>query len=99
MTSTTAPNGSDPSTGMSMYPLYEPDSHPPAQRLAQFDSAIAYTLSLWPALTLAITEQWGPSTSSATGEEKRALFAGAISDLFAQRPQTDEQDLEEVLLQ
>jgi pre-rRNA-processing protein TSR2 len=52
-------------------------------------------LGLWPALTIAVTSNWGGEDSSA----KRDWFAGAISDLFADRADTDEMDVEAVLLQ
>jgi pre-rRNA-processing protein TSR2 len=48
-----------------------------------------------------VSSDWALDSDNAVASsaEKRALFAGAISDLFVQRPQTDGQDLEEVLLQ
>lgn len=53
------------------------------------------SLSLWPALTLAVQNQWGGPDSS----DKRDWFAGAIADLFSSRPDTDIEDVETVLLQ
>jgi pre-rRNA-processing protein TSR2 len=53
------------------------------------------SLSLWPALTLAVQNSWGGPDSS----DKRDWFAGAISELFVSRPDTDIQDVEEMLLQ
>ncbi|CAD0018733.1 unnamed protein product [Aureobasidium pullulans] len=60
-----------------------------------FDLGIWYALGLWPALTIAVTSNWGGPDSSA----KRDWFAGAVSDLFAERPDTDQFDVEAVLLQ
>lgn len=53
------------------------------------------SLSLWPALTLAVQNSWGGPDSS----DKRDWFAGAISELFVSRPDTDVEDVEEMLLQ
>lgn len=61
----------------------------------KFDLAIALLLHLWPALTVAVTESWGGPDSAG----KRDWFAGVVSDLFAQRPDTDEEDVEDMLLQ
>ena len=61
----------------------------------KFDVSIALILSLWPALTLAVTNNWGGPSSS----DKRDWFAGAISDLFISNPATDLEDVETVLLQ
>lgn len=61
----------------------------------KFDLAISLTLHAWPALSIAVREEWGGPDSSS----KRDWFAGAISDLFAERSDTDELDLEELLLQ
>lgn len=62
---------------------------------AQLDLAITLILNSWPALTLAVQSSWGGPTSG----EKRDWLCGAISDLFADRPETDADDLEEVLVQ
>jgi pre-rRNA-processing protein TSR2 len=78
-------------------PLSSTPSEPPtqAQILSQIDLAISYTLHLWPALSLAVSSQWGGPSSS----DKRDWFAGAISDLFLTRPSTDQSDLEELMEQ
>lgn len=67
----------------------------PAQLQTAFDSGIWYALSLWPALHVAVQNSWGGPDSS----EKRDWFAGAVSDLFAGRQDTDAEDLEAFLLQ
>ncbi|TKA74570.1 hypothetical protein B0A55_06314 [Friedmanniomyces simplex] len=69
---------------------------PSPERLQQaFDHGTWYALALWPALHIACTNSWGGPESF----EKRDWFAGAVSDLFTTRPETDEQDLETFLLQ
>lgn len=67
----------------------------PEQLQTAFDAGIWYHLSLWPALSVAVANDWGGPTSS----DKRDWFAGAVSDLFAKRPDTDALDLETVMLQ
>jgi len=62
---------------------------------SQFDTGIWYALSLWPALSVAVANNWGGPTSS----DKRDWFAGAISEIFTERPETDTLDLESILLQ
>lgn len=65
---------------------------------AQIDNLISLHLHLWPALSVAIQNAWGTS-SPALGEDKRAWFAGALSDLFAQNQVRDVEDLEDILEQ
>lgn len=60
-----------------------------------FDTGIWYALSLWPALAVAVANNWGGPQSA----DKRDWFAGAVSDLFISHPSTDTLDLESVLLQ
>jgi pre-rRNA-processing protein TSR2 len=47
-------------------------------RQSNFEQAVAYALHLWPALTLAVQNQWGGPDST----DKRDWFAGAVADLF-----------------
>lgn len=72
-------------------------TNPPSLEICQeqFDHGIALSLSLWPALSLAVSNNWGGPSSS----DKRDWFAGAVSDLFTERPDTDLEDVETVLLQ
>lgn len=65
------------------------------RKQAYFDLAIAFSLGLWQALGTAVENGWGGPDSSG----KRDWFAGAVSDLFLSRPDTDEMDLECLLLQ
>lgn len=51
---------------------------PAAERQSNFEQAVAYSLHLWPALTLAVQNGWGGPDSA----DKRDWFAGAIADLF-----------------
>jgi len=62
---------------------------------ARFDLAISLALNSWPALSIAVANQWGGPNSA----DKRDWLAGAISDLFTEHPDTDEVDIENVLLQ
>ncbi|KAL1955698.1 hypothetical protein VTO42DRAFT_8170 [Malbranchea cinnamomea] len=62
---------------------------------AQLDLAITLILNSWPALTLAVQSSWGGPNSA----EKRDWLCGAVADLFTSRPETDAEDLEEVLVQ
>ncbi|QPG94409.1 hypothetical protein C2857_005936 [Epichloe festucae Fl1] len=51
---------------------------PAAERQTNFEQAVAYSLHLWPALTLAVQNGWGGPDS----DDKRDWFAGATADLF-----------------
>jgi pre-rRNA-processing protein TSR2 len=51
---------------------------PPATLQSNFEQGVAFALHLWPALTLAVQNNWGGPDSS----DKRDWFAGAIVDLF-----------------
>ncbi|KAJ9203991.1 hypothetical protein DTO166G4_7018 [Paecilomyces variotii] len=62
---------------------------------AQLDLGISLALNNWPALTLAVQSSWGGPASA----DKRDWFCGAISDLLNDRPETDAEDLEDVLIQ
>lgn len=75
-----------------------PNSIPSDQISTQVDNLISLRLHLWQALTVAIQNAWGIS-SSAQGEDKRAWLAGALSDMFAQNQLRDVEDLEDVLEQ
>ncbi|RYO75271.1 hypothetical protein DL766_003279 [Monosporascus sp. MC13-8B] len=50
----------------------------PETRQSNFEQGVALTLHLWPALTLAVQNNWGGSSSA----DKRDWFAGAIVDMF-----------------
>lgn len=68
----------------------------PAKDAASFlDLAITLVLNNWPALTLAVQSNWGGPTSG----DKRDWLCGAISDMLNERPETDAEDLEDVLIQ
>ncbi|KAH0558866.1 hypothetical protein GP486_004501 [Trichoglossum hirsutum] len=65
------------------------------QTQARFELGITIALFRWPALTLAVQNEWGGAESAS----KREWFAGAIVEMFEQRPQTDLEDVETTLLQ
>ncbi|KAL4919879.1 Pre-rRNA-processing protein TSR2-domain-containing protein [Aspergillus aurantiobrunneus] len=69
----------------------------PAQQTASsyLDLGITLAINAWPALTLAVTSNWGGPTSS----DKRDWLCGAISEMIVERPETDAEDLEDVLIQ
>lgn len=81
-------NGSQPS---------HPDTPTPSKETLQtaFDHTVFYLLSLWPALSVAVSNNWGGPDSA----DKRDWLAGTISTLFDERPDTDVFDVEDVLLQ
>ncbi|OOQ85242.1 putative pre-rRNA processing protein [Penicillium brasilianum] len=68
----------------------------PAKDATSFlDLAITLVLNNWPALTLAVQSNWGGPTSG----DKRDWLCGAISEMLNERPETDAEDLEDVLIQ
>jgi pre-rRNA-processing protein TSR2 len=67
----------------------------PEQLQAKFDLGISLILSNWQALSIAVDNEWGGNDS----KDKRDWFAGAVSELFTSNPDTDNQDLEDMLLQ
>lgn len=54
----------------------------PETKQENFEQAVALTLHLWPALTLAVQNNW----SDNTGEDVRDWFAGAVIELFPTFP-------------
>ncbi|UNI22568.1 rRNA accumulation- protein [Purpureocillium takamizusanense] len=57
----------------------QPAQLPPAStRQSNFEQGVAYALHLWPALTLAVQNNWGGPDSA----DKRDWFAGAVVELF-----------------
>ncbi|KAJ5129626.1 Pre-rRNA-processing protein TSR2 [Penicillium bovifimosum] len=67
----------------------------PTDATSHLDLGITLAINNWPALTLAVQSNWGGPNSS----EKRDWLCGAISDMLADRPETDAEDLEEVFIQ
>ncbi|KAF1912001.1 pre-rRNA-processing protein-like protein TSR2 [Ampelomyces quisqualis] len=67
----------------------------PEHLQSKFDLGIWHTLFNWASLTVAVQTQWGGPDSS----DKRDWLAGQISDLFANEPLTDCEDVEVMLLQ
>lgn len=81
-----------------------------ATRQSNFEQAVACALHLWPALTLAVQNNWGGPDSA----DKRDWFAGAVVELFSEfvdaqpgepakatsaADEPDMEDVETVLLQ
>lgn len=66
-----------------------------ADEASYLDMAITLAINNWPALTLAVQSNWGGPTSA----DKRAWLCGAVSEMIADRPETDAEDLEDVLIQ
>ncbi|KAK8241097.1 Pre-rRNA-processing protein TSR2-domain-containing protein [Phyllosticta capitalensis] len=67
----------------------------PQLKSERFGQGIWFALQAWPALTVAIQSQFG----GPDGADKRDWLAGAIQDIFENDPQTDQLDIETVLLQ
>ncbi|RDW78533.1 pre-rRNA-processing TSR2 family protein [Aspergillus mulundensis] len=75
----------------------QPTTPTPAQQTASsyLDLGITLAINAWPALSLAVTSNWGGPTSA----DKRDWLCGAISEMIVDRPETDAEDLEDVLIQ
>ncbi|KAL4932636.1 pre-rRNA-processing TSR2 family protein [Aspergillus undulatus] len=69
--------------------------NPTQQTASYLDLGITLAINAWPALSLAVTSNWGGPTSA----DKRDWLCGAISEMIADRPETDAEDLEDVLIQ
>ncbi|KAL2819673.1 Pre-rRNA-processing protein TSR2-domain-containing protein [Aspergillus granulosus] len=77
-------------------PLQTPTQQPQPQNAQSYlDLGVTLAINAWPALTLAVTSNWGGPTSS----DKRDWLCGAISEMLIDRPETDAEDLEDVLIQ
>ncbi|KAK7517658.1 pre-rRNA-processing protein TSR2 [Phyllosticta citriasiana] len=61
----------------------------------RFGQGIWFALQAWPALTVAIQSQFG----GPDGADKRDWLAAAIQEIFENNPETDQLDIETVLLQ
>lgn len=65
----------------------------PTSPAAYLDLGITIAIHNWPALTMAVQSNWGGPTAG----DKRDWLCGAISDMINERPETDAEDLEDVL--
>ena len=65
----------------------------PTSPAAYLDLGITIAIHNWPALTMAVQSNWGGPTAG----DKRDWLCGAISDMVNERPETDAEDLEDVL--
>ncbi|KAF3936757.1 hypothetical protein ABW19_dt0202344 [Dactylella cylindrospora] len=66
----------------------------PAQT-GPFENGMTILLNTWPALSLAVEQEFGGPDSA----DKRDWMCGAVADLFTSTPATDAEDLESFLLQ
>ncbi|BDD62912.1 hypothetical protein MPDQ_007892 [Monascus purpureus] len=77
-------------------PTQQPSQQPTEEeKQKHLDLGIIMALHTWPALSLAVSSNWGGPASS----DKRDWLCGAISDMLQDRPETDAEDLEDVLIQ
>ncbi|KAL3452392.1 Pre-rRNA-processing protein TSR2-domain-containing protein [Aspergillus insuetus] len=67
----------------------------PQTASSYLDLGVTLAINAWPALTLAVNSNWGGPKSS----DKRDWLCGAISEMLVDRPETDAEDLEDVLIQ
>ncbi|KAL4895081.1 Pre-rRNA-processing protein TSR2-domain-containing protein [Aspergillus ambiguus] len=67
----------------------------PTTAASYLDLGITLAINSWPAMNLAVQSNWGGPTSA----DKRDWLCGAISDMLSERPETDGEDLEDVLIQ
>ncbi|KAI5291384.1 hypothetical protein KEM54_005086 [Ascosphaera aggregata] len=61
---------------------------------ANLDLGVSVILYNWSALTIAVQNQWGGPKSA----EKREWLCGEIPEILRTRPETDDIDMEEILL-
>ncbi|KAK6362322.1 hypothetical protein TWF730_006017 [Orbilia blumenaviensis] len=59
-----------------------------------FENGMAVLLNTWPALSMAVENEFGGPDSA----DKRDWMCGAVADLFSSEPATDAEDLESFLL-
>lgn len=68
----------------------------PEKAIAYFELAVSLYLWRWPALSLAVENEWGGPDSS----EKRDWLAGVLADLFtSSKSEVDVEDVEDVAAQ
>ncbi|KAA8644247.1 hypothetical protein EYZ11_008060 [Aspergillus tanneri] len=67
----------------------------PTTASSYLDLGITLAINSWPAINLAVQSNWGGPTSA----DKRDWLCGAISEMLSERPETDAEDLEDVLIQ
>ena len=91
MASSLTPSAQQPNNNQGQ----EQDQQQQQQQLSRLDQAILLAIHTWPAMSLAVSSNWGGPTSS----DKRDWLCGAISDILQDRPETDAEDLEDILIQ
>lgn len=75
-------------------PAPAPATEPSPLAAAKWELGVSLVLDSWTVLADAVRGEWGGSDSA----DKRDWLCGAVADMFSQRPETDECDLEETLL-
>ncbi|KKK21603.1 pre-rRNA processing protein [Aspergillus rambellii] len=75
--------------------MADPTSASISPSSSYLDLGITLAINSWPAMNLAVQSNWGGPTSS----DKRDWLCGAISEMVNERPETDAEDLEDVLIQ
>jgi hypothetical protein len=65
------------------------------ESLKKWELGVSLVLHNWSVLTDAVVAQWGGPDS----DDKRDWLCGAIADMFTEREETDEYDIESVLVQ
>lgn len=71
-----------------------PKSALPSAAVAKWELGVSLILHNWRVLTDAVAGQWGGPDSG----DKRDWLCGAIADIFTEREETDEYDLEDTLV-
>lgn len=66
----------------------------PAESVAKWELGVSLVLHNWRVLTDAVGGEWGGSNSA----DKRDWLCGAIADMFTDREELDEYDLEDTLI-
>lgn len=64
------------------------------EAVAKWELGVSLIFHNWSVLTDAVVGQWGGPDS----DDKRDWLCGAIADMFAEREETDEYDLEDTLV-
>lgn len=71
-----------------------PKSALPAEAIAKWELGVSLVLHSWRVLTDAVGGEWGGPDSA----DKRDWLCGAVADMFSDREELDEYDLEDTLI-
>lgn len=66
-----------------------------SEQIQKWELGVALLINNWRAMVDAVSCQWGGPDSA----DKRDWLCGAIADMFVERPETDAEDVEDVLVQ